>query len=56
VNFERNAFVAWNPEFLERTGSSEDEIKSAKLKELLAFDESWLQKFSQKRRRKLLTC
>jgi len=42
VNFERNAFVAWNPSFLERAGSSEDEIKSAKLKELLAFDESWL--------------
>ena len=42
MNFERNAFVAWNPSFLERTASSEDEIKSAKLKELLAFDESWL--------------
>ena len=42
VDFERNAFVAWNPRFLERTGSSEDEIKSARLQELLAFDESWL--------------
>jgi hypothetical protein len=42
VNFERNAFVAWNPRFLERTGSSEDEIKSGKLQELLAFEESWL--------------
>jgi len=42
VDFERNAFVAWNPRFLERTGSSEDEIKSGKPRELLAFDESWL--------------
>jgi hypothetical protein len=42
VNFERNAFVAWNPRFLERTGSSEAEIKSGKPQELLAFEESWL--------------
>jgi hypothetical protein len=41
VDFERSAFVAWNPRFLERTGSSEDEIKSAKPLELLAFDEPW---------------
>jgi hypothetical protein len=40
VNFERNAFVAWNPRFLERTSSSEDEIKSGKLQELLAFVKS----------------
>jgi hypothetical protein len=42
VNFKPNAFVAWNPRFLERTGSSEDEIKSGKLEELPAFEESWL--------------
>jgi hypothetical protein len=42
VNFELKAFVAWNPRFLERTGCTEDEIKSGKLQELLAFDEPWL--------------
>jgi hypothetical protein len=42
VDFERRAFVAWNPRFLEQTGCSEDEIKSAKPEEFLAFGESWL--------------
>jgi hypothetical protein len=42
VDLERNAFVAWNPRFLARTGCSEDEIKSGKPQELLAFGESWL--------------
>jgi PAS domain len=41
VDFERDAFVAWNPKFLELTGYSEDEIKSAKPGELFTFAESW---------------
>jgi hypothetical protein len=41
VDFERDSFVAWNPRFLEQTGYSEDEIKSAKPGELLTFGESW---------------
>ena len=42
MDLERNAFVAWNPRFLARTGCSEDEIKSGKPRELFAFEESWL--------------
>jgi len=42
VDFERHSFVAWNPRFLEQTGYSEAEIKSAKPEEFLAFGESWL--------------
>jgi hypothetical protein len=41
VDFERDAFVAWNSRFLEQTGYSQDEIKSAKPGELLSFAESW---------------
>jgi hypothetical protein len=41
VDFERDAFVAWNAKFLEQTGYSEDEIKSAKPGELFTFAESW---------------
>src|SRR5271157_2233520 len=41
VDFERGSFVAWNPRFLEQTGYSEDEIKSIKPEDLLAFGESW---------------
>jgi hypothetical protein len=41
VNFERRTFVAWNPKFLERTGFTEDEMKSSKPEELLIFGESW---------------
>jgi hypothetical protein len=41
VDFERNRFVAWNQRFLEQTGLSEDEIKSAKPEDLIAFGESW---------------
>jgi hypothetical protein len=41
VNFERRTFVAWNPKFLERTGFTEDEMKSFKPEELLIFGESW---------------
>jgi hypothetical protein len=41
VDFERDAFVAWNPKFLEQSGYSEDEIKSAKPGELLTFADSW---------------
>jgi hypothetical protein len=41
VDFERDAFVAWNSKFLEQTGYSEDDIKSAKPGELLTFGESW---------------
>ena len=41
VDFERGSFVAWNPRFLEQTGYSEDEIKSARPEDLLAFAESW---------------
>jgi hypothetical protein len=42
VDFERHSFVAWNSKFLERTGFSEDEMKSSRLDELLTFGESWL--------------
>jgi hypothetical protein len=41
VDFERRSFVAWNSGFLEQTGYSEDEIKSAKPEELFTFSESW---------------
>jgi hypothetical protein len=41
ANFERRTFVAWNPKFLERTGFTEDEMKSSKPEELLIFGESW---------------
>ena len=41
VNFETRTFVAWNPKFLERTGFTEDEMKSSKPEELLIFGESW---------------
>ena len=41
MDFERGSFVAWNPRFLEQTGFSEDEMKSAKPEDLLAFGESW---------------
>jgi hypothetical protein len=42
VDFAHSSFVAWNPRFLDRTGYSEDAIRSAKPEELLAFGESWL--------------
>jgi PAS domain-containing protein len=48
VDFERHSFVAWNPRFLEQTGYSEDEIKSAKPEELLTFGESWFPLSDQK--------
>jgi hypothetical protein len=41
VDFERDAFVAWNAKFIEQTGYSEGEIKSAKPGELFTFAESW---------------
>ena len=41
VDFERHAFVAWNPRFLEHTGFSEDETKTSRAEELLTFGESW---------------
>jgi hypothetical protein len=41
VDFERRSFVAWNPKFIEQTGYSEDEIKSAKPEDLLLLGESW---------------
>jgi hypothetical protein len=42
VDFKHHSFIAWNPKFLEQTGFTEDEIKSSKAEELLAFGESWL--------------
>jgi hypothetical protein len=41
VDFDRDAFVAWNSKFLEQIGYSQDEIKSAKPGELFTFAESW---------------
>ena len=41
MNFERHEFLAWNPKFLEHTGTSEDEIKTSKPEELLTFADSW---------------
>jgi PAS domain-containing protein len=42
VDFERHSFVAWNPKFLEKTGLSEDELRTSNAEELLTFGESWL--------------
>jgi hypothetical protein len=41
VDYERHSFVAWNSKFLERTGFSEEEVKSSRSDELLTFGESW---------------
>lgn len=41
VDFERRTMLAWNPSFLEQTGYSEGEIKSARPEELLIFGEAW---------------
>jgi hypothetical protein len=41
VDFEQDAFVAWNSKFIEQTGYSEGEIRSAKPGELFTFAESW---------------
>ena len=41
VDFERHSFVAWNSKFLERTGFSEEEMKSSGPDELLTFGETW---------------
>jgi hypothetical protein len=41
VDFERHSFVAWNRRFLERTGYSEDEVRSARPEEFFTFGESW---------------
>jgi hypothetical protein len=48
VDFERDAFVAWNSKFIEQTGYSEGEIKSAKPGELFTFAECWLPLSNQK--------
>jgi hypothetical protein len=42
VDFERDAFVAWNSKFIEQTGYSEDKLKSAKPGELITFSGTWL--------------
>jgi hypothetical protein len=41
IDFERDAFVAWNSKFVEKTGYSEGEISSAKPGELFTFAGSW---------------
>jgi hypothetical protein len=41
VDFERRSFVAWNVRFLEETGYSEEDIKSADAEELLTLGDSW---------------
>ena len=41
IDYERHSFVAWNSKFLERTGFSEDEMKSSRSDELLTFGDSW---------------
>jgi hypothetical protein len=41
VDFERRSFVAWNVRFLEETGCSEEDIKSADAEELLTLGDSW---------------
>jgi hypothetical protein len=41
VDFDRHSFVAWNRRFLERTGYSEDEIRSARPEEFFTFGEAW---------------
>ena len=48
MDFERGSFLAWNPRFLEQTGYSEDEIKSAKPEDWFAFGESWFPLSDQK--------
>jgi len=42
VDFEQGSFVAWNPKFLEHIGFADDEIKTHKPEDLLAFGEAWL--------------
>ena len=41
MDFEHRSFVAWNETFLEQIGYSEEELKSAKLEEVLTLSESW---------------
>ncbi|HEX6566124.1 MAG TPA: hypothetical protein VF020_17670 [Chthoniobacterales bacterium] len=58
VGFERCCFIAWNRRFLEQTGYSEDEIKSAKPEEFLTFSESWFPLSDEKggRRVEYISC
>ena len=41
LDFEHRSFLAWNQTFLEQIGYSEEELKSAKLEEVLTLSESW---------------
>jgi hypothetical protein len=41
LDFEHRSFVAWNQAFLEQIGYSQEELKSAKLEEVLTLSESW---------------
>lgn len=41
LDFEHRSFVAWNQTFLEQIGYSQEELKSAKLGEVLTLSESW---------------
>jgi PAS domain-containing protein len=53
VDLERHSFVAWNPRFLEQTGFSEDEMKTAKPEEFLTFGESWFPLSNEKDAKKV---
>ena len=48
VDFEKDAFVAWNSKFRDHTGFTENEIKSSKLEDLLTLGESPIPLFEQR--------
>ncbi len=47
-DFDRQSFVAWNAKFLEKTGYSAEEIKSAAPEELLTLGGTWFPLSSEK--------
>ena len=48
MDFEKDAFVAWNSKFRDHTGFTENEIKSSKLEDLLTLGESPIPLFEQR--------
>jgi len=53
LDFEKDAFVAWNWRFLDHTGFTEDEMKSSKLEDLLTLQESPLPLFEESARQRV---
>lgn len=58
LDFEKDAFVAWNSRFLDHTGFTEDEMRSSKLEDLLTLGKSPLPLFEERARQKVefITC